>query len=578
MALKALLLGLLVIKSADAQSCRRQDLIFTRWPLDGVNGRDYFTTNYVDLDRDGNELRDYTGRTGGTARTYDQHRGLDTGIANFRRMDNGQAKIRAAAGGTVTTVVENQPDRNSVWCPNLDPADVPSWNVVVITATNGWRVIYGHLKRNSATVSVGDNVSPGQIIGVVGSSGCSTDPHLHFEVRDCSNNFIETHSSGWFVPDMWNPSPPSYNPTSNVMDLMLKSGDFSSTTLRDPPNDVKVMSTGSRLGIGVVYVGVAGDVLNIRVYNSEGLRLNINENVSGSRKRRLRKGWWAGINNVVGQWRVEVRMNSVLRRVKQFMVSSYPTFLKEVVVRRVRYQDYQGVFNDVTAAGYRPEFTDGYNHGNQGYLNAVFRPNNGAYISSSRLTPAQYQNRFDTRPSGWRPVLVESYLHSGVVRYALILKPKVGGQWTAFHGRTRSQWISLFNSLRSSGYSPIQISVVSVGGDRFYTSYWEKRNIGTWYVHTTLRVSHYQGVYNYQTGVRNRRPMYLNAYRHNGVNYVSVIFASSVPAVHQARHNIGTSALDSTKFVNNLNNRLTNALTGYMSGSNHRYGAVWWDP
>ena len=41
---------------------------------------------------------------------------------------------------------------------------------------------YAHFSANTITVRAGDKVQQGQVIGQVGSSGCSTGPHLHFEV------------------------------------------------------------------------------------------------------------------------------------------------------------------------------------------------------------------------------------------------------------------------------------------------------------------------------------------------------------------------------------------------------------
>jgi murein DD-endopeptidase MepM/ murein hydrolase activator NlpD len=46
---------------------------------------------------------------------------------------------------------------------------------------NGMSTLYGHLSR--IDVASGDTIAPGQRIGLVGSTGRSTGPHLHFEVR-----------------------------------------------------------------------------------------------------------------------------------------------------------------------------------------------------------------------------------------------------------------------------------------------------------------------------------------------------------------------------------------------------------
>jgi murein DD-endopeptidase MepM/ murein hydrolase activator NlpD len=55
--------------------------------------------------------------------------------------------------------------------------------LVIVQHRNGWETRYAHLKSFNRYARHGSRVKQGQVIGYVGSSGLSTGPHLHFEVR-----------------------------------------------------------------------------------------------------------------------------------------------------------------------------------------------------------------------------------------------------------------------------------------------------------------------------------------------------------------------------------------------------------
>jgi LysM repeat protein len=60
-------------------------------------------------------------------------------------------------------------------------------NYVVIKHSNGTQTLYAHL--SSVSVGMGESVSAGESIGIIGNTGKSTGVHLHFEVRGGTNPF-----------------------------------------------------------------------------------------------------------------------------------------------------------------------------------------------------------------------------------------------------------------------------------------------------------------------------------------------------------------------------------------------------
>lgn len=139
-------------------------------PIAGKYGKDYIIVNHVDWGI-GDSVKDaWCG-----SKSYNGHQGTDFTLRNFIQMDSG-VNVLACDTGVVTFVKDGIFDKEteSVISKGLG-------NYIAIAHSGKFYSYYGHLKKNSLLVKVGDTVLPGQVIAQVGSSGNSTDPHLHFE-------------------------------------------------------------------------------------------------------------------------------------------------------------------------------------------------------------------------------------------------------------------------------------------------------------------------------------------------------------------------------------------------------------
>ncbi len=61
-------------------------------------------------------------------------------------------------------------------------------NYVIIDHGNGYQTLYGHMLNKSIVVKPGERVNQGQKLGILGSTGRSTGPHLHFEIKTAKGN------------------------------------------------------------------------------------------------------------------------------------------------------------------------------------------------------------------------------------------------------------------------------------------------------------------------------------------------------------------------------------------------------
>lgn len=70
-------------------------------------------------------------------------------------------------------------------------------NTVIIDHGFGFETLYGHMSK--INVKVGQKVNRGDVIGLVGSTGTSTAPHLHYEV---SKNGVKVNPQNYYFQDL----------------------------------------------------------------------------------------------------------------------------------------------------------------------------------------------------------------------------------------------------------------------------------------------------------------------------------------------------------------------------------------
>jgi murein DD-endopeptidase MepM/ murein hydrolase activator NlpD len=138
---------------------------------------DCWVLRYVDHDA-GPGVRDY--RCGGLS--GDGHKGTDIAIRDLAAMAAG-VEVRAAAAGVVDALRDGMADSSVDEIGRAAVGGKECGNAIRLAHGDGWTTWYCHLRRGSLMVRQGDRVEVGQPLALVGLSGDTSFPHLHFDVR-----------------------------------------------------------------------------------------------------------------------------------------------------------------------------------------------------------------------------------------------------------------------------------------------------------------------------------------------------------------------------------------------------------
>ena len=157
-----------------------------RFPLSDSKHRDFPVWrmfNFVDIGS-GATIKDYNCGS----RSYDGHTGIDILLEPYywKEKTDQSVWVVAAAPGVIVDKHDGEFDEQCAPPSSICTSEPDNrGNYVVILHDDGSTAsLYMHMLQNSVTTKQeGDRIETGEYLGIAGSSGCSSAPHLHFEVR-----------------------------------------------------------------------------------------------------------------------------------------------------------------------------------------------------------------------------------------------------------------------------------------------------------------------------------------------------------------------------------------------------------
>jgi murein DD-endopeptidase MepM/ murein hydrolase activator NlpD len=254
------------------------------WPLRpdaGFSQCEYhFIGAYVDQNTTASAIQDYNCESN----TYDGHQGTDIAIwpFGFYKMDHSQVEVIAAAPGTIIQRADGNFDRNC-------SSNTLTANSIIIQHADGSYALYWHMKNGSVTPkTVGQTVVVGEYLGVVGSSGSSSGPHLHFEIRTstATNSYKDPFAgtcnllnpTSWWAVQKPHTNPAVVKVSVNTTDLVSPACPTTETPNESDVFTIPFQGPGLAPGYAKFYIflreATVGTNVDLKILNPNGSTFN----------------------------------------------------------------------------------------------------------------------------------------------------------------------------------------------------------------------------------------------------------------------------------------------------------------